>query len=251
MEYLVIAIITGVFFLYVFKSYSTYEAYTKETMKNYAATPEAVINSDLGLFVALVAKVAKADGKVDTLEAELVGLMFDDVSSVFPEPQKTRDILKEIFAREKERVDNTEEIAKKLGDATRKNTTQQEKFMGFLIQLAFADGHLSKAEESILQMIAETLRINPRVYHQIFDHFEEMIKNIQPQHNVKNAYDILGVSEEDDMTTIKKAYRKLVKQYHPDIIKSQTESEEYLQDATKKTQEINQAYDLIKKSRGE
>lgn len=250
MAYIIIFLLTGVMFYYVFRSYSTYEAYTAESMKNFSTTPEAIASSDLGLFVALVAKVAKADGKVDTLEAELVGLMLDDVSSVFPEPQKTREILKDIFAKEKDRSDNVEEIARKLGEATRKNTTQQEKFMGFLIQLAFADGEVSKEEEDLLQLIAETLRVNPGIYHQIFDHFENLIKNIQPQHTVKNAYEILGVSESDDMQTIKKAYRKLVKQYHPDIIKSQAHSEHYLEEATRKTQEINQAYDLIKKSRG-
>lgn len=250
MAYLIMFLLTGVIFYYVFKSYSTYEAYTKEAFQNFSVTPEAIRNSDLGLFVALVAKVAKADGKVDTLEAELVGLMFDDVSSVFPEPEKTREILKDIFAREKDRRDNIEELATRLGNATRKNTTQQEKFMSFLIQLAFADGHVSPEEENLLKTIAEALRFNPGIYHQIFDHFEQMIKNMQPQHSAKDAYAILGVSENDDMDTIKKAYRKLIKQYHPDIIKSQANSEQYIQKATEKTQEINQAYDLIKKTRG-
>lgn len=250
MAYLIIFLLTGFIFYYVFKSYSTYEAYTKEGFKNFSVTPEAIRNSDLGLFVALVAKVAKADGKVDTLEAELVGLMLDDVSSVFPEPQKTREILKDIFASEKDRQDNIQELAARLGEATRKNTTQQEKFMGFLIQLAFADGEVSKEEEHLLQTIAEALRFNPGIYHNIFDHFEEIIKNMKPQHSAKNAYEILGVNENDDMDTIKKAYRKLIKQYHPDIIKSQTNSEAYMQEATEKTQEINQAYELIKKTRG-
>ncbi|MDH4945413.1 DnaJ domain-containing protein [Sulfurimonas sp. C5] len=250
MAYLVMFLLTGVIFYYVFKSYSTYEAYTKESMKDYMASPDAIKNSDLGLFVALVAKVAKADGKVDTLEAELVGLMFDDVSAVFPEPEKTREILKEIFNTEKDRKDNIKEIAARLGEATRKNTTQQEKFVAFLIQLAFADGNVSSEEEELLKTIAEALRFNPGIYHQIFDHFEEMIKNIKPQHSTKNAYDILGVNESDDMDTIKKAYRKLIKQYHPDIIASQTHSEEHMEKATAKTQEINQAYELIKKTRG-
>ena len=48
---------------------------------------------------------------------------------------------------------------------------------------------------------------------------------------------------------IKKAYRKLVRQYHPDIIKSQNKSDAYMQEATAKTQEINQAYEMIKDSR--
>ncbi|MDZ7820249.1 MAG: DnaJ domain-containing protein [Aliarcobacter sp.] len=35
----------------------------------------------------------------------------------------------------------------------------------------------------------------------------------------KETYEILGVKEIDDMDTIKKAYRKLISEYHPDIIK--------------------------------
>jgi DnaJ like chaperone protein len=51
------------------------------------------------------------------------------------------------------------------------------------------------------------------------------------------------------MDTIKKAYRNLVKQYHPDIIKSQGKDESYMKKATEKTQEINQAYEMIKEKR--
>ena len=49
---------------------------------------------------------------------------------------------------------------------------------------------------------------------------------------------------------IKKAYRALVREYHPDIIKSQGASDDYLKEATEKVQEINAAYEMIKKSRG-
>ena len=48
------------------------------------------------------------------------------------------------------------------------------------------------------------------------------------------------------MATVKKAYRKLVRQYHPDIIKSQNKGDEYMKEATKKTQEIKPAYEMIK-----
>jgi DnaJ like chaperone protein len=40
-----------------------------------------------------------------------------------------------------------------------------------------------------------------------------------------------------------------VREYHPDIIKSQGKSEAYMQEATAKTQEINQAYEMIKDAR--
>lgn len=107
----IIFAIVGYVFYRVFKNYVAYQSYSSETFKNFSVSHDAVAKSDLGLFVALVAKVAKADGRVDALEAELVSMMFDDISKVFPEPTKTRRILKDIFNTEKLRSDNTEQIA--------------------------------------------------------------------------------------------------------------------------------------------
>jgi DnaJ like chaperone protein len=121
--------------------------------------------------------------------------------------------------------------------------------MGFLIQLAFVDGEVSKREDEVLITIAQAFEFDPNAYHAIFDQFEAMMKNIKPQANVSDAYKILGVKESDDMSVIKKAYRKLIRKYHPDIIKSQGKDEAYMQEATAKTQEINQAYEMIKAHR--
>jgi len=246
---LIVFALLGAVLYYVFKSYSKYTTYSQEAFKNFSVSHESLKNSELGLFVALVAKVAKADGKVDALEAQLVGIMFDDISAIFPEPAKTKDILKQIFNEEKERSDNTQQVAHALAQAIRRNKAQQQQFMGFLIQLAFVDGEVSKSEEEILATIAEALEFDPNAYHAIFDQFEKMMQNIQPKANIDDAYKILGVSPNDDMSVIKKAYRKLVRQYHPDIIKSQGKSEDYMKEATAKTQEINQAYEMIKEAR--
>ena len=54
----------------------------------------------------------------------------------------------------------------------------------------------------------------------------------------KNYYDVLGVAKDADLNTIKKAYRKLVRQYHPDVSKDP--------DAVKKTAEVNEAYETLK-----
>lgn len=251
MSNIILFALLGAVFYYIFKSYGRYTAqYSQEAFKDFSVSYESIKNSDLGLFVALVAKVAKADGHVDALEAQLVGIMFDDIAKVFPEPQKTKELLKRIFNEEKERRDNTEQIAHALGRALKRSQAQQEQFMQFLIQLAFADGEVTKSEEDILALIAEAFEFDPAKYHAIFDQFETMMKNVRPQNTLDDAYKILGVSKDDDMNTIKKAYRKLVRQYHPDIIKSQGKSEDYIKEATAKTQEINQAYETIKKARG-
>ena len=249
---LLLFLLLGAVFFYIFRSYRNYEVYSKEAYKNFEITKEALRRSDLGLFIALVAKVAKADGRVDTLEAELVGILLDDVCRIFPEPKKARELLKEIFNEEKEQNDNVEHIAVALLNATRANRAKQEQFIGFLIQLAFADGEVSKSEERILARIAEAMEIDPALYHRIFDTFEKLHFEVREnkKDTLENAYKILGVSSSDDMKTIKKAYRELVKKYHPDIIKAQGKDENYLKEATRKTQEINEAYELIKKVRG-
>ena len=90
------------------------------------------------------------------------------------------------------------------------------------------------------------LGISLAEYEAIINNFENMMKNKQQTMGANEAYEILGVKQSDDMDTIKKAYRKLIRKYHPDIISSQDKDESYMQEATAKTQEINQAYQVIK-----
>lgn len=249
MSNIIIFAILGAVFYYIFKSYSRYSDYSKEAFKNFSLSKEAIAQSELGLFVALVAKVAKADGRVDALEAQLIGIMFDDIAALFPEPQATKEILKEIFSEEKEKNTNLEQVAKRLGDAIARDKAKQHQFMGFLIQLAFVDGEVSKSEEEVLATIAQAFAFDPNAYHAIFDQFEKMMHSIKPKESIEEAYKLLGVSATDSMDVIKKAYRKLIKEYHPDLIQAQGKDDAYLQEATKKTQEINQAYEMIQKAR--
>jgi curved DNA-binding protein len=54
---------------------------------------------------------------------------------------------------------------------------------------------------------------------------------------MKNAYEVLGVARDADADTIRKAYKKLAKKYHPDVNKTE--------EAVAKFKEINGAYDAI------
>ncbi len=67
---------------------------------------------------------------------------------------------------------------------------------------------------------------------------------------MKKAYEVLESNASDDNTTLKKNYRNLVKKHHPDIISGQGASQNIIDEATRKLQEINEAYELIKKDKG-
>ena len=56
---------------------------------------------------------------------------------------------------------------------------------------------------------------------------------------MRDPYEVLGVSRDATDEEIKKAYRKLAKQYHPDVNPGNKQAEE-------KMKEVNAAYDAIK-----
>ena len=62
-------------------------------------------------------------------------------------------------------------------------------------------------------------------------------------------YEILESSKNDSLETIKKNYRRLIKEYHYDSLASRGLPEDMLQFAKEKTQELNEAYDAVKKDK--
>lgn len=249
----IVFLLVGLFFAWVVNSYRRYEAsnpYTKEQFSRISLTREQIANSELGLFVALTAKVAKADGRVDELEAELIGNMFNDISAMFPDPAATKTLLKEIFNIEKEQRYNVDEVAIALRHAIGRDRHKRHMMMAFLVNLAFVDGHLSQAEERLLLKIAALLHFTQPEIEALLRQASGMHAHATTQSTLDEAYTLLGVASNDDMETIKKRYRALVKQHHPDIIKAQGKSDDYIEEATEKVQQINAAYETIKKARG-
>ena len=230
-------------------AFKLYKFYARRKLNKLLNSKELFKQSELGLFVSLVAKVAKADGRVHELEAQLIGMMFDDISKVFNEKEKARAIMKEIFNEEKQKENDTKQIAQDLNKLLGRSMLKRKQFIAFLIQLAFIDDGISTQEEKVLREIMQELNIDSSVYDEIVNKFENMMKNKQQTMSPNKAYEILGVKESDDMDTIKKAYRKLIREFHPDIISSQNKDESYMEEATAKTQEINQAYQVIKDAR--
>ncbi|MEN3753575.1 co-chaperone DjlA [Mangrovibacter yixingensis] len=140
-------------------------------------------------------------------------------------------------------------------------------FLEIQIQAAFADGSLHPKERDVLYVIAEELGIS-RLQ---FDQFLRMMQGgaqfgggyqhsssgqqsgyqqTQRGPTLQDACNVLGVKSSDDATTIKRAYRKLMSEHHPDKLVAKGLPKQMMQMAKQKAQEIQQAYDLIKKEKG-
>ncbi|MBP3888978.1 MAG: DnaJ domain-containing protein [Cellulosilyticum sp.] len=67
---------------------------------------------------------------------------------------------------------------------------------------------------------------------------------------IKKYTEVLGVSPDASMSEIKRAYRKLVKEYHPDKMAAGSVPPEYIEFANKKIRDINEAYEYLEKVKG-
>lgn len=239
-------------FYWVFKSYSRYQSseYSPKQFRGFTLTKEALAKSELGLFVAMVAKVAKADGRVDELEAELIGNMFNDISALFPEPAAAKNLLKEIFDTEKQIQNNIEEVSLLLFALIKNDPHKRLQMIQFLVNLAYIDGTLSHSEEAMLTKIAAYLHFSGDELASILQQFGSFHRTSIKESSLDQAFSLLGINKDSSNEELKKAYRALVKAHHPDIIKAQGASDDYIQAATAKVQEINSAYEMIKQSRG-
>lgn len=126
----------------------------------------------------------------------------------------------------------------------------------YLIVMAMADGRIDEAEESLLKDIADRLGFNAAQFRQLMESVISQAQfsgaNGQRQASpsmLEEAYKALGVTKENTDQEIKKAYRKLMSQYHPDKLMGQGLPKDMIEVGTKKAQEIQVAYDLIQDSR--
>ncbi|MCX4187410.1 co-chaperone DjlA [Methylophaga sp. OBS4] len=124
----------------------------------------------------------------------------------------------------------------------------------YLTVMALADGKLDPSERSILEQVSIQLGYSPAEFNRILDMVLGQAHFSQPRADTKSAlqdaYKALGVSADSSDQEIKRAYRKLMSQYHPDKLMGQGVPEDMIAVATEQTKEIQLAYDLIKKHRG-
>lgn len=151
-------------------------------------------------------------------------------------------------------------------------------FLYVQVQAAFVDSELDPVEKEILYIVAEELGLSRFQFEQMlamefaarqfsrggYQHqgyqgnYQYQQQGGQQyggyqQHSgptVEDAYQVLGVSATDDQQTVKRAYRRLMNENHPDKLVAKGLPKEMLEMAKEKTQQIQAAYDLICKTKG-
>lgn len=150
-------------------------------------------------------------------------------------------------------------------------------FLEVQLQAAYADGEPSVAKRQVLERIRAGLGVSPMLFRQL----ENLIRMQQrfaagragagweqgagrssgpggggagrrapsTGPSLKDAYALLGVQPKDPDDVIKRAYRKLLSQHHPDKLVSKGLPEDMIRLASQKTHEIRQAYEMIQASR--
>lgn len=250
MELVVLAVVI-VILIFIGKNYKT-EEFKNINLKRKEIFQGDMLHHEAGLLVALMAKVSKADGQVCELEAEVLKLTFTDIAMHFENSDEVREKLKKLYEVEKNSFENLIEVCNRLYSLTKNDYAKRHKIMEYLLNLAFIDGDFSDAERMITEDIASALKIEIEDFDRLVQNFVSFYEQ-QASNNalsLEKAYEILESSPSDDAATIKKNYRNLVKKHHPDIISGQGAAQNIIDEATRKLQEINEAYELIKKDKG-
>jgi DnaJ like chaperone protein len=185
--------------------------------------------------IALGAKLAKADGIVSEKEIRA----FRQVFKVAPE--ETNNVAR-VFNLARRSVHGYEPYAKQVAGMFATNPYVLEKLLGCLFFIAKADGNVSDAEINYLQNVSIIFGFSEKDFSRI------RAENIGP--DSLDPYTILGIPYGIDNNEIKSAYRKLIREHHPDTLIAQGMPEEFIEIANSKVAAINAAYDKVCNDRG-
>ncbi|NAX17396.1 MULTISPECIES: co-chaperone DjlA [unclassified Vibrio] len=211
--------------------------------------------------------VAKAKGQVTKEEIQLATIMMERMNLHGEQRKAAQDAFRE----GKESGFPLEEVLERVRLSTGGRFDLLQFFLELQISAAFADGDVHPSERNVLHKIAcslgfssdqleRRLRMQEAAFRfQQGGNFGGQQQGYQQSgqwqqaaqaERLTDAYDVLGVSKDADAKEIKRAYRKLMNEHHPDKLMAKGLPPEMMNVAKEKSQEIQNAYDLIKKEKG-
>ncbi len=202
--------------------------------------------------------VAKADGQVSADEIALAQSVMDEMDLA----PHLRQTAMRLFTEGKSADFPLDDVLEQFRQECHRRNTLIQMFIEIQIQAAYADGKMALPEEQLLLHICSKVGVSEFIFRRL----EQMITaqrefgggrgrqrgapSTRPQGlSLKDAYAILNVSPETSDSEVKKAYRRLLSQHHPDKLVAKGLPEEMMKMATRKTHDIRKAYEKVKESR--
>lgn len=187
--------------------------------------------------------IAKADGRVSADEIASANAIMTQMQL----DPKQRQAAIRLFEEGKQAEFPLHDVLVQLRRECHRRRNLLQMFIEIQIATVLADHQVHPAEKSLLYKIADELGFSRQHIEQFF-HFAGN-KQQSGKSALKEAYALLGVESSDSDEAIKKAYRRLMNQHHPDKLVAKGLPEEMVKLATEKTQQIQKAYNLIKNNR--
>ena len=236
-----------------------------------------ITETGFNTFFQIAGHISKADGRVTNSEIRQANSFMQRLSL----NNDQRRVAIECFDEGKSSSFNLSRCLEKLRASTGMGTLAKELLFEAMVNLAAIDG-VNNTKRTILIAYADALGIQANTaqtyinrhhqsYWQQYSSYEshrEHFRNRRQQsrsesHNrsensrqtntqtqdLKIAYETLGVSSNDSNSTIKRAYQRKIAETHPDKFEGKDLPAFLIEAATAKASEINEAWDLVKKSR--
>ncbi len=213
------------------------DGFTTEDVERARTYRTSGSNSQSGDFeislLLLSAVIIKADGKIDQRELSYVRNHFKNMYG----EERASHAFKLFNGFIKNNNVSTRQICMQI----RQNMTHASRLqlVHFLFGIAKADGIVSETEVHSIKTIAGYLYISQQDFESIKAMFYD---------SSDSSYRILEIEKTVSNDEVKKAYRKMVKKYHPD--KLQHLGEEHVKGAEDKFKQVQKAYEHIQKERG-
>ena len=180
--------------------------------------------------IALGAKMAKADGLVTRDEVTA----FREVFHIRPEDEAGAA---RGFNLARQDAAGFEEYAARIHRLFGADHPTYCDLVEGLFHISMADGEFHPNENVFLERVAEIFEMSPARYQAIKTRF---VPDAEP-----DPYTVLGVDPSASMDEMRKAWRQLVRETHPDAMVARGVPEEAVKIAEKKMIDINRAWDTI------
>lgn len=200
--------------------------------------------------------IAKADGRVSAHEIGLAEAVMRQMRLT----DQQREAAIRLFNEGKRPDFDLDGVLEQFRRECRRRTTLIQMFVEIQLQAAYADGHMDAAEERVLLHACRVLNFPEERFRLL----ERMLTGAHGARegeragrvagregmSLEDAYAVLGVSRQAGDDEVKKAYRKLMSQHHPDKLVSKGLPDEMIEMAKSKSQDISRAYERVKEERG-